>query len=114
MNLHRNIKGLLILFVLQFTVFSAFSQECGINGNYNWEQIVIKVVDPASPLEADMISGEWIIEGQENIASVEELSEETLVNIRKQVAQSKACAVYIDIYGAMNSAEGVYYYGVFE
>lgn len=114
MKIHRNFRGIITLFFLQFTVFTAFGQECGVNGNYNWELIEVKVVDPASPLEPEMISGKWQIEGQAKIASVEELSDATLENIRKQVAKSKACAVYIDIYGAMDSAEGLYYYGVFE
>lgn len=114
MKPNRSIKNLLTFVVLQFAIFNAFGQECGINGSYNWDQISIKVVDPASPLEQEMISGEWKIEGHQSIADVSELSEDELTILRKKVAQSKACALYIDIYGVMNSSEGVFYYGVYE
>lgn len=98
---------------LIFISMSSFGQ-CSILGAEQWQEVQVRIIDVVDPPLQENTLGEWLATDLNGITSIEAISQEQLKAMKIQVASKKACILYIDLYNARNTNEGVYYCGAIE
>ncbi len=82
----------------------SFSQTCEISGEEDWEKVEVRLMNTREEkVNGFSPTGEAVITVSPKVKKMEDLSRDELEKIKKRVAKSKGCIVFVDMNGITDS-----------